>query len=66
MTTRNPEDSVHDEQFDGKEKTSESAEENAEMVDAVGQPAAESVTAKGKIFQPMPYLIKRKMLPPMP
>ena len=48
MITRNPEDSVHDELFDGKEKTSESAEENAEMVDAVGQPAAESVTANGE------------------
>ncbi len=48
MTTRNPEDSVHNEQFDGKEKTNESAEEKAEMVDAAGQPAAESVTAMGE------------------
>jgi hypothetical protein len=48
MITRNPEDSVHDELFDGKEKTSESAEENAEMVDAAGQPAVDSVTATGE------------------
>ena len=46
MTTRNPEDSVQDEQFDGKEKTTESAEENAEMVEATGQPVAEAVTAR--------------------
>ncbi len=44
MTTRNPEDSVQDEQFDGIEKTSEAAEENAEMADVPGVPAEAAMT----------------------
>jgi len=44
MTTRNPEDSVHDEQFDGTEKTTESAEEKTNLDDAPVV-ADDSVTA---------------------
>lgn len=41
MTTKNPEDSVRDEQFDGTEKAAESAEETTTRDEANDQPAAE-------------------------
>jgi len=44
MTTRNPEDSVQDEQFDGIEKTTEAAKENAEMADVPGVPSEAAMT----------------------